>query len=122
MDLGAQWSVGAALAGQALTADGVYTADQVNYITVRPNRGVQRCHDTAAAGSGSRAPRCVGGHRPLHTVKCLHIFFAYPFIFFAEGTKIQSPEFLQTSKNPSILVTWLRQLGFLQAPWALTKS
>ena len=34
VDLGAQWSVGAALAGQALTADGVYTADQVNYAQI----------------------------------------------------------------------------------------
>ena len=34
VDLGVQWSVGAALAGQALTADGVYTADQVNYAQI----------------------------------------------------------------------------------------
>ena len=34
VDLGAQWSVGAALAGQALTADGVYAADQVNYAQI----------------------------------------------------------------------------------------
>ena len=31
VDLGAQWSVGAALAGQALAADGMYMPDQVNY-------------------------------------------------------------------------------------------
>ena len=31
MDLGEQWGVGAALAGQALTADGMYMPDQVNY-------------------------------------------------------------------------------------------
>ena len=34
VDLGVQWSVAAALAGQALTADGVYTADQVNYAQI----------------------------------------------------------------------------------------
>ena len=34
VDLGVQWSVGVVLAGQALTADGVYTADQVNYAQI----------------------------------------------------------------------------------------
>ena len=34
VNLGMMWNTGATLAGQALTADGVYTADQVNYTQI----------------------------------------------------------------------------------------
>ena len=38
VNLGVMWNTGAALAGQALTADGVYTADQVNYAQIAASR------------------------------------------------------------------------------------
>ena len=53
VNLGVQWNVGAALAGQALTADGVYTAEEVNYAQI-----------ATTSDATMLQPRGVAGGRP----------------------------------------------------------
>ena len=50
VNLGVQWNVGAALAGQALTADGVYSAEEVNYAQIATTSDATMLHPLGAAG------------------------------------------------------------------------
>ena len=50
VNLGVQWNVGAALAGQALTADGVYSAEEVNYAQIATTSDATMLQPLGAAG------------------------------------------------------------------------
>ena len=50
VNLGVQWNVGAALAGQALTADGVYTAEEVNYAQIATTSDATMLQPLGTAG------------------------------------------------------------------------